>query len=86
MGVPELFQPNKAMKLVTNMGYVFRLSEKAYRRVLRKIAQEKEFDLYKEGTCLGYIQENVTDMSAEEAADLLEDERKALREQKELSS
>jgi hypothetical protein len=64
------------MKIVTNMGYVYRLSEKAYRRVLRQISQDKNIDLDKEGTLLGCIESDVTDLSAEEAKDLLELQRK----------
>jgi hypothetical protein len=67
------------MKLVTNMGYVYRLSDKAYRRVLRLISTDQAFDLEKEGTLLGYVEEDLTDLSSEEAGEKLETQREHVR-------
>lgn len=70
------------MKLVMNMGYVYRLSDKAYRRVLAQITTDAEFDLDKEGTSLGYVISDLTDMGAEEARNELEFERARVKEKR----
>lgn len=67
------------MKIITNMGFVYRLSDRAFRGVLAKIAKGEDFDLDKVGTQIGYIEVDVTDMSEEDAKDALEHQRAVVR-------
>lgn len=59
------------MKLVSCMGGVWRLSDRAHRQLLERISSDQEFDLDKLGTFLGHDVENVTDMKAPEAREKL---------------
>lgn len=68
------------MRIVTTMGYVYRLSERRYRQLLRAIMNEEEFDLDVLGTRLADQYNNITDVTAEEAADELKDLRDENRE------
>jgi hypothetical protein len=55
------------MKHIMLMGYVYRLSERNYLRVLRALAADKSFDLDALGTQVCAIDLNVTDMDAGDA-------------------
>ena len=65
------------------MGYVYRLTERSYRRLLRAIAKEQEYDLDRFGTRLATEYHNVTDTTAEEAQDMLKDVLAQAKEQRE---
>lgn len=60
-------------KLVANMGAIYRVSDRAYRRILKQIVAEENYDLDKEGKFIGYFERNLTDMDAEEAQSILDD-------------
>lgn len=60
------------MKYATNMGGVWRLSDRSYRRLLRAIANDEEFDLDKLGKLVAEDPTDVTDMDAGEAKSILE--------------
>jgi len=58
---------------ITCMGEVWRLSPRSYKKLLTLIAEEKDYNLWALGKSICIIDENVTDMEAQTAADLLED-------------
>lgn len=64
------------MKYVTCMGVLYQMSDAAYRKMLKEHAATGTADL--PGKALGYVK-NITDMSKEEAAELLEDEKRKAR-------
>lgn len=55
------------MKYVMLMGYVYRLTERRYRQLLRSIAREEAFDLDQLGRQVCSIAADVTDMDPQEA-------------------
>lgn len=63
------------MKLVSNMGMVYRLTNKNYDRLLRAIAdgEKDSFNLALNATFVGIIIANITNMTADDAKDLLEE-------------
>lgn len=60
-------------QLVKCMGGVWRLSDRAYKKVLKQIVNNEDFDLDKEGKFIGDFAKDVTDMDAEEAQMILDD-------------
>jgi hypothetical protein len=59
------------MKIVTDMDEVFRLSDRAYRKALRTLVKEGSVNVGAFGKSIGIIETNFTDMSVEEAQDIL---------------
>jgi hypothetical protein len=57
-------------RLVENMGMVWRVSDRSYRKLLRAIACDEPWDMDSLGKYLGTV-ERVSDLSAEEADDRL---------------
>ena len=53
--------------LVSQMGFLYRLSDKNYKAILKSIAAGHEIYLEKAGVKLGQIEANLTDMKAEDA-------------------
>jgi hypothetical protein len=61
------------MKLVSTFGMVYRVTNAGYRDLLKQIVENDSYDLRKvNGRCLGVIEHDLTNVSVEEAADLLE--------------
>lgn len=62
------------MKVVTCMGFVYKVSERRYQQLLRTIAkgQEVDWDTLKP---IADRYENLTDTTAEEAQQMLDDEK-----------
>lgn len=62
------------MKYVTCMGAVYKLSDRAYKKALRELADGKGVDLDLMGNCIvEKIECDVTDMDREEAQMFLDD-------------
>jgi hypothetical protein len=59
------------MRPVSDRGYVFRVSEANYRRLLRSIADDGEAQTESYGRLVGALDFNVTNLSAGDAADLV---------------
>ena len=59
------------MKIINEMGYLYRLSDRNYQRLLGEIARGDTYDLAKLGKPIGHITQNITDMSAEDAQEQL---------------
>jgi hypothetical protein len=55
------------MKYISDMGYVYRLSERSYVKLLRTIAAGEDRQLDTLGTLLCTLDKNITDLSAEDA-------------------
>lgn len=60
------------MKYVTCMGMLYRLKNSDYVDMMRSMAAGKDWDIDAKGKCLGYVK-NVTDLTAAQAAEELED-------------
>ena len=60
------------MRLVIDMGAVYKLSDKAYLEVLRRIARNESYNLHEiGGKFLGNLTSHLTDMRSEDARDTL---------------
>jgi hypothetical protein len=73
------------MKIITTMGCVYKMSDRAYQKILHALANDLDFDIDKLGTMLADQHVDITDMGAEEAQDKLDDlraDRKAARASK----
>jgi hypothetical protein len=55
------------------MGYVYKVSERRYRQLLRTIAAGQDIDWDTVGRPLADHYDNLTDVSAEEAREMLKD-------------
>jgi hypothetical protein len=67
------------MRYVVDMGYIYRLNERNYRRMLQQIAEGETVNLLTLGKLVGGIDRNITDMDADDAQmelDWLASERK----------
>jgi len=60
-------------KLVTCMGFVYKLTEANYRKMLTAVKKDGSVDLDTLGKCIGIVTTDVTDLTSEEAVDLLND-------------
>lgn len=60
------------MKFVTCYGVVYRVPDRKYKEMMEDIRDTGGADVARYGTCLGKMV-NVTDMTQEEAAGILED-------------
>lgn len=59
------------MKMVTCMGGIWKLSDRAYRRFLKDLAAGKESDLNDYGKMVGSDAIDVTDLTADGAKEIL---------------
>lgn len=60
------------MKFVTWYGHVYRLTNRNYVSLLRAIAEEQPYELERLGHHVAVLDQDVTDMSAENAKDLID--------------
>lgn len=58
--------------LVTQMGEVYRVSKRNYKRLMRVLADDFHPVMAQYGKSLGVIEQDITDLSAEDAKDILE--------------
>jgi hypothetical protein len=65
------------MRIVTCMGYVYRVSERRYRQLLQTLAKGDEINWDSVGEPLADGYDNLTDVDAEEAKQMLDDLREA---------
>jgi len=55
------------MKIISQMGYLYRLSDRNYRKLLVAIAHEQPYDLDQLGKPYGSIDKNITDLQPGDA-------------------
>ena len=57
------------MKVITQMGAVYKVTDKAYKSIMLMISTEQEFNLNKVtgAKFVGFIDQNITDMSPGDA-------------------
>lgn len=59
--------------LVSQMGEVYRVNKRNYKRLMRVLADGFQPVMSQYGKSLGVIEQDVTDLSAEDANDILEE-------------